>query len=245
MRRANAVVAEVLNLMQENAAPGVTTEDLDQIAHAHLKKRGAGSPFLGYHGYPKVLCASVNEEVVHGIPSKKRVLKEGDILSVDFGAIVDGYVGDAARTLAIGKISDEKRKLMEVTKASLHAAIKKCVDGGRLRDVSGAVEDTVKPHGYGIVRDFVGHGIGRQMHEGPQVTNFRAPGREGALRLKAGLVIAIEPMINLGSEEVEVLEDNWTAVTLDRKASAHFEHSVAITEKGPWILSDPDHPDPR
>lgn len=245
MRRANGVVAEVLDLMQATAAPGITTLELDEIAAAHLDKRNAGSAFLGYHGYPKVLCASVNEEVVHGIPSEKVVLEEGDILSVDFGAIVDGYVGDAARTLAIGKISEEKQALMTATRASLYAAIEQCVSGGRLRDVSGAVEDVVTPLGYGIVRDFVGHGIGRKMHEAPQVANFRAPGREGALRLRPGLVIAIEPMINLGKPEVKVLEDGWTAVTVDGKASAHFEHSIAITEKGPWILSDPDHADPR
>lgn len=245
LRRANGVVAEVLDLLEEAAAPGITTEDLDRIAAEHLERRGAKSAFLGYQGYPKVLCASVNEEVVHGIPSPRRVLEAGDILSVDFGAVVDDYVGDAARTLAIGEVSEEKRALMAATRASLLAAIERCVPGGRLRDVSGAVEDTIRPHGYGIVRDFVGHGIGRKMHEPPQVPNFRLGGREAALRLRQGLVIAIEPMINAGTADVKILDDGWTAVTADGKPSAHFEHSIAITEQGPWILSDPDHPDPR
>ncbi|MDF1562420.1 MAG: type I methionyl aminopeptidase [Deltaproteobacteria bacterium] len=245
MRRANGVVAEVLDLISEAAVPGATTLDLDELAKAHLFERNAGSAFLGYHGYPKVLCSSVNEEVVHGIPSKERVLKEGDILSVDFGAIVDGYVGDSARTLLIGEVDEEKRALVKVTRDSLYAAIEACQSGNRLRDVSGAVEDVVTPHGYGIVRDFVGHGIGRKMHEAPQVANFRTSGRESALRLRPGLVIAIEPMVNAGTADVKVLDDGWTAVTADGRPSAHWEHSIAITEKGPWILSDPDHPDPR
>jgi methionyl aminopeptidase len=245
MRRANMVVAEVHALLREAAAPGITTGDLDRIAHEHLKKVGAKSAFLGYHGFPKVLCTSTNDRVVHGIPRDDEALKEGDICSVDFGAIVDGFVGDAAQTLAIGPITDEAAALMEVTKGSLWAAIEKCRPGNRLRDVSGAVEDHVKPHGYGIVRDYVGHGIGRKMHEDPQVPNYRIGGAPGALRLQAGLVIAIEPMINAGTHETVLLDDGWTVVTADGKLSAHFEHSIAITEKGPYVLSDPDAVDPR
>lgn len=245
MRRANGVVAEVLALLAEHAQPGATTEDLDRLAAEHLEKRGAKSAFLGYHGYPKVLCASKNERVVHGIPSKDDVLEEGDIVSLDFGAVVDGWVGDAARTVAIGKVSEEATRLMQATRASLYAAIEQCREGKRLRDVSGAVEDAIQPYGFGIVRDYVGHGIGRQMHEYPQVPNFRGPGREMALRLRPGLVIAIEPMINVGTWETKLLDDGWTVVTADGSLSAHFEHSIAITEKGPWILSDLDVPDPR
>lgn len=245
MRRANGVVAEVLELMAENAAPGVTTDDLDKLAHEHLKKRGAGSAFLGYHGFPKVLCSSLNDRVVHGIPRNDEVLKEGDILSVDFGAVVDGYVGDSARTLAIGPISEEAQKLMDVTKASLEAAIEVCREGFRIKDIGGAVEQVVNPHGYGIVREYVGHGIGRAMHESPQVPNFKSSGREVATRMQPGLVIAIEPMINMGTHLTKVLDDGWTVVTADGELSAHFEHSIAVTEKGPWVLSDPDSPDPR
>ncbi len=245
MRRANAVVAEVLLRLAEVAAPGMTTADLDQVAADILDQRGAGSAFLGYHGYPKVLCTSVNDRVVHGIPRADEVLQEGDIVSCDFGAVVDGYVGDSARTLAIGKVSDAALELMAVTKRSLEAGLAACVAGGRLRDVSGAVEDVAAPAGYGIVRDYVGHGIGRAMHERPQVPNYRSADREQALRLKPGLVIAIEPMINAGTHETKVLEDGWTVVTADGKLSAHFEHSVAITEKGPWVLSNPDAVDPR
>lgn len=245
MRRANMVVAEVHELLREAAVPGVSTADLDRIAREHLALRGAKSAFLGYHGFPAVLCTSINAGVVHGIPSKKDVLDEGDICSVDFGAIVDGYVGDAAQTLAIGRLEETTEQLLRVTRGSLWAAIDKCRPGLRLRDVSGAVEDYVNPHGFGIVRDFVGHGIGRKMHEEPQVPNYRVVGRAGALRLQPGLVIAIEPMINEGTHETKTLEDGWTVVTADGSPSAHFEHSVAITPKGPWVLSDPDAVDPR
>ena len=245
MRRANIVVAEVHALLREAASPGVTTAELDRIARRHLDKRGAKSAFLGYHGFPAVLCTSVNEKVVHGIPSDKEPLRDGDICSIDFGAIVDGYVGDAAQTLAIGKVSERAAKLLEVTRGALGAAIEQCRPGRRLRDVCGAVEEHVTPHGFGVVRDFVGHGIGRKMHEDPQVPNYRVGGRLGALRLEPGLVIAIEPMINEGTFETKTLDDGWTVVTADGKLSAHFEHSVAITRNGPWVLSDPEAIDPR
>ncbi len=245
MRRANMVVAEVHALLREAAEPGITTADLDRIAREHLERRGAKSAFLGYHGFPAVLCTSSNSVIVHGIPSTREKLKEGDICSVDFGAIVDGYVGDAAQTLTIGRISPNAERLIEVTKGALWAAIERCRPGGRLRDVSGAIEDHVAPHGFGIVRDFVGHGVGRKMHEDPQVPNYRIGGRLGAVRLEPGLVIAIEPMINEGTHETRTLEDGWTVVTADGKLSAHFEHSVAITKNGPWVLSDPDAVDPR
>ncbi|RMG19554.1 MAG: type I methionyl aminopeptidase [Deltaproteobacteria bacterium] len=245
MRRANAVVAEVLEICREHAKPGITTGDLDRLAAEHLQRRGAGSAFLGYHGYPKHLCTSVNHRVVHGIPSDDEVLEEGDIVSCDFGAVVDGYVGDSAKTFAVGEVSQEAKTLMDVTRRALEAAIEVCRPGNRLRDIGGAVEDVVAPYGFGIVRDYVGHGIGRKMHEAPQVPNYRTRGRESALRLRPGLVIAIEPMINLGTHECIVLDDGWTVETADGKLSAHFEHSVAITEKGPFVLSDPDAPDPR
>ncbi len=245
LRRANMVVAEVHALLREMARPGITTADLDRVASEHLRRRGARSAFLGYQGFPNVLCTSMNEKVVHGIPSSSDVLEEGDICSVDFGAIVDGYVGDAAQTLSVGRISDSARRLLEVTHGALWAAIEQCRPRKRLRDVSGAVEDYVVPHGFGVVRDFVGHGIGRKMHEEPQVPNYRVGGRAGALRLEPGLVIAIEPMVNEGTHETKVLDDGWTVVTGDGKLSAHFEHSVAVTAKGPWVLSDPDAIDPR
>jgi methionyl aminopeptidase len=234
MRQANVHVAEILNLMAVAAAPGVSTWDLDQLARRELKARKLTSAFLGYHGFPATVCASINEEIVHGIPSKHRVLKDGDILSLDFGAVYDGYVGDCAKTVAIGTVSAEAARLMRVTSECLENAIAVCRPENRLSDVGVAVQTHAEQHGFSVVRDFVGHGIGTSMHEEPQVPNYYDVPRP---RLKPGLVIAIEPMINVGTYEIEVLADGWTAVTRDRKLSAHFEHSVAITDGEPIVLS--------
>ena len=235
LREANLIVADVLDTLEAAAKPGMSTWELNEIADKRLKQLKGESAFLGYHGYPAVLCTSVNEVVVHGIPRKDVVLKDGDLLSVDFGAFKDGWCGDSARTLPIGKVSDEARQLMDATRESLERAIAACQPGQRLGDIGHAVQSTVEPLGYGVVRQFVGHGIGRKMHEEPHVPNYGIQGR--GLRLSAGLVVAIEPMINAGSAEVFTEEDGWTAVTKDGSLSAHFEHSVAITENGPFVLS--------
>ena len=235
LRAVNVIVASVLDAVEGACKPGATTWDLNEIADAKLKQMGATSAFLGYHGYPAVLCTSVNEVVVHGIPRKDLVLKDGDIIGIDFGCFKDGFCGDSARTLAIGHASDDAKKLMSATKESLDLAIEQCKPGNRLQDIGWAVQSHVEPLGYSVVRSFVGHGIGRAMHEDPPVPNYGSPGK--GLRLKPGLVLAIEPMVNAGTHEVEVLADGWTAVTKDRKLSAHFEHSVAITEEGPVVLS--------
>jgi methionyl aminopeptidase len=237
LRRANLAVAAVLDACEAACKPGVTTWDLNQIADEKLKELGAKSAFLGYHGYPAVLCTSVNEVVVHGIPRKDVVLREGDIVGIDFGCFIDGFCGDSARTIAIGKISDDTQKLVDATRESLERAIVQCVPGNRLQDIGWAVQSYVEPLGFSVVRTFVGHGIGRAMHEDPPVPNYGSPGR--GIRLKPGLVIAIEPMVNAGVPEVEVLSDRWTAVTKDRRLSAHFEHSIAITDNGPVVLSRP------
>jgi methionyl aminopeptidase len=234
MRRSNQIVAEILAEMKTSARPGVTTRELDELAEALLAKRKAHSAFKGYNGYPAALCTSINEEVVHGIPSN-RVLKEGDILSLDFGAIYDGFYGDAAITLAIGSISTEAEQLLRVTEEALYLAIDQARPENRLMDISAAIQRHVESHGFSVVRDFVGHGIGKHLHEKPQVPNFGIPGR--GVRLKPGMTLAIEPMINAGGCEVMIREDGWTAVTKDRSLSAHFEHSVAVTENGPAILS--------
>lgn len=235
LRAVNLVVSAVLDACEAACKPGATTWDLNEIAAREIARHKVTSAFLGYHGYPAVLCTSVNEVVVHGIPKKDVVLKEGDIVGVDFGCFLDGYCGDSARTIPIGKVSPEAQKLMDVTRESLNRAIAQCVVGNRLEDIGWAVQQIVEENGFSVVRSFVGHGIGKAMHEDPPVPNYGKPGR--GLRLKAGLVIAIEPMVNAGTHEVEVLPDNWTAVTKDRKYSAHFEHSVAITEAGPQVLS--------
>jgi methionyl aminopeptidase len=237
MRRAGQVVREVLELVRGLIKPGVTTLDLEKAAEARTKALGAKPAFKGYHGYPCVLCTSVNSEVVHGIPSSKRVLKEGEIVSVDFGAFVDGYCGDAAITVPVGeKIDPETARLMKVTEASLHAAIGVVRPGATLGDVGFAVQKVVEAAGFSVVRDFVGHGIGVHMHEDPQVPNFGEAGR--GMKLRAGMVIAIEPMVNAGKPDVVVLEDGWTAVTADGSMSAHFEHSVAVTATGARILTE-------
>ena len=234
MRQANVHVAEILNLMAKAALPGVSTWDLDQIARAELRARKITSAFLGYHGFPATVCASINEEIVHGIPSKSRVLKEGDILSLDFGAVYEGYVGDCAKTVPIGMVSPAAEKLMRVTRECLDRAIAVCRPTSRLSDIGQAVQMHAEDNGFSVVREFVGHGIGTAMHEEPQVPNYYDGPRP---RLKPGLVIAIEPMVNAGTHEVEVLSDGWTAVTRDRKLSAHFEHSIAITDGEPIVLS--------
>lgn len=236
MRKAGRVVRQILDLLHEVVKPGISTQDLDRIAEEKLKELGAKSAFKGYHGYPAVLCASVNEEVVHGIPSAKRILKEGDIVSVDFGAFVEGYCGDSATTIPVGKVSAEAEKLMKVTEQSLYAAIDVVKPGAHLGDVGYAVQKVVEDAGFSVVRDFVGHGIGSAMHEDPQVPNFGQPGR--GLKLKAGMVIAIEPMVNVGGYDVTVLEDGWTAVASDKSLSAHFEHTVAVTADGARILTE-------
>lgn len=235
LRNVNRIVASVLDAVEAACKPGATTWDLNEIADAKLKTMGATSAFLGYHGYPAVLCTSVNEVVVHGIPRKDVTLVDGDIIGIDFGCFKDGFCGDSARTVAIGTVTEEAKKLMAATKESLERAIDQCRPGNRLQDIGWAVQSHVEPMGYSVVRTFVGHGIGRAMHEDPPVPNYGSPGK--GLRLKPGLVLAIEPMVNAGTHEVEVLADGWTAVTKDRKLSAHFEHSVAITEDGPVVLS--------
>jgi len=229
------LVAEALAGLKDMVRPGVTTEDLDRFAEEFIRGRGAIPAFKGYMGYPKTLCASINEEVVHGIPNSDRVLKEGDIVGLDLGAVVGGFYGDAAVTVAVGSISDAARKLMAVTEESLHKGIEKAVVGNRVSDVSHAIQSYVESFGFSVVRDFVGHGIGRRLHEEPQVPNFGPPGQGPVL--KAGTTIAIEPMINMGVSHTVVLDDGWTAVTLDRKYSAHYEHTVAVTENGPLILT--------
>jgi len=236
MRRAGQVVREVLELLRGHVKPGVTTMDLEKIAVARLDELGVKAAFKGYGGFPCVLCASVNSEVVHGIPSPKRVLKEGDIVSLDFGAIVDGYYGDAAITVPVGAIDAQTARLLKVTEASLHAGIAEVRPGATLGDIGAAVQGVVEAEGFTVVRDFVGHGIGIHMHEDPQVPNFGQAGR--GMKLRAGMVIAIEPMVNAGKPDVMVLEDGWTAVTTDGSMSAHFEHSVAVTATGARVLTE-------
>jgi len=221
--------------LRERVKPGVTTADLDRLAEEFIRREGGSPAFKGYRGFPATLCTSVNEEVVHGIPSSKKRLQEGDIIGVDVGAIVEGYYGDAAVTLPVGQISDEASRLIRVTEAALAAGLAKVKVGNRLSDISHAVQAVAEAEGYSVVRDFVGHGIGRNLHEDPQVPNFGKPG-EGP-RLKEGLVLAIEPMVNVGGREVEVLSDRWTVVTRDKSLSAHFEHTVALTSDGPKILT--------
>lgn len=233
--KASRVVALTIAFLRERVKPGVTTADLDRLAEDFIRREGARPAFKGYRGFPATLCTSVNEEVVHGIPSSKRRLEEGDIIGVDVGAIVEGYYGDAAVTLPVGQISEEAQRLLRVTEAALNAGLAKVKMGNRLSDVSHAVQSVAEAAGYSVVTDFVGHGIGRNLHEDPQVPNFGKPG-EGP-RLKEGLVLAIEPMVNIGGREVEVLSDRWTVVTCDKSLSAHFEHTVALTPDGPQILT--------
>ncbi len=235
IRAACAIVSEILDRLVEHIKPGVTTLDLDAISEELAAKKGAKPAFKGYHGYPYALCASVNEVVVHGMPSKHRRLKAGDIISLDFGVVLDGYYGDAALTVPVGEISEDAARLCTVTEECLYEGIAMAVSGNRLSDISHAIQDYVEKRGYSVVREFVGHGIGQHLHESPQVPNYGPPGK--GVRLKPGMVLAIEPMINVGQAEVEILEDQWTAVTRDRKLSAHFEHTVAVTENGPLVLT--------
>jgi methionyl aminopeptidase len=235
LREANLVVSDVLDVLSGAAGAGVSTWELDQLAAKRLKHLKAESAFLGYRGYPAVLCASVNSVVVHGIPRKDVVLKEGDLLSLDFGAFKDGWCGDSARTLEIGSVSPKAHALVEATRESLEKAIEQCVDGRRLGDVSWAVQCHVEARGFSVVRQFAGHGIGRHMHEPPQIPNYGEAGK--GPRLSPGMVLAIEPMVNQGGPDVVIEDDEWTAVTKDGSLSAHFEHSVAITENGPMVLS--------
>jgi methionyl aminopeptidase len=235
LREANLIVSEVLDAVQAAAGIGVTTWDLELVARKRLKELSAEPAFLGYRGYPAILCTSVNSVIVHGIPRKDLALKDGDILSIDFGAFKDGWCGDSARTLPIGKISEKAAALVEATRMSLEKAIEQCVPGSRLGDIGWAVQNYVEKRGYSVVEQFAGHGIGRHMHEPPQVLNYGPAGR--GPRLSAGMVLAIEPMVNEGGPDVIIEDDGWTAVTKDGSLSAHFEHSVAITENGPIVLS--------
>jgi methionyl aminopeptidase len=235
MRVSGMALRQVHDAVKGAVRVGATTMDLEEAAAAKVKELGVKAAFLGYHDYPAILCTSVNNEVIHGIPSKKRVLRDGDVVSVDCGVVVDGFYSDCAVTYPVGQLSPKVEKLLRVTEASLYAAIDKAVPGGRLWDISWAVQSMCEAEGYGVVREFVGHGIGKSMHEDPQLPNYGNPGK--GPRLKAGMVLAIEPMINLGAAEVKVLEDGWTAITIDGSVSAHFEHTVAITNDGPVILT--------
>jgi methionyl aminopeptidase len=237
MYRAGQIVWGALDKMRHMVKPGVTTQQLDEFAEAYTVEHHARPAFKGYRGYPGSVCTSINQEVVHGIPSKSRKLREGDILSMDFGVELDGYYGDAALTVPVGKINPVREKLLRVTRESLEQAIDKVRPGNRLGDVSAAVQAWVEKNGYSVVREFVGHGIGTKMHEDPQLPNYGSPGH--GPKLQEGMVLAIEPMVNTGGPGVRVLEDDWTAVTTDGSDSAHFEHTVAVTAEGPWILTRP------
>lgn len=234
MRKAGKIVADTLQLMRETVRPGITTGELDRLAEEYIRKCGAVPAFKGYNGFPATLCTSVNEQVVHGFPGL-RTLQSGDIISIDCGAVIDGYVGDSAITLPVGEISEDLQELLKVTEESLMLGLAQAVKGNRLYDISHAIQTHVEAHGFSVVRDYVGHGIGRAMHEDPQIPNYGKPGR--GPRLDFGMVLAIEPMVNMGTYEVKTLSDHWTVVTKDGKGSAHFEHTVAITENGPEILT--------
>jgi methionyl aminopeptidase len=237
MRRAGRVVAEMHEECIRASKPGATTLDVDAVAREVLDRRGARSNFLNYHGFPAVVCTSPNDVIVHGIPSADVVLEEGDIFSIDCGAIIEGWHGDAAVTIPIGEVDDESKRLIEVTRASLEAAIEQVVEGHRLGDIGAAVEGLAEAAGFTVVREYVGHGIGTAMHEEPQVPNYGPAGR--GLRLKEGHVLAIEPMVNAGGPETEVLADGWTVRTRDGRRSAHFEHTIAVTDDGPEVLTLP------
>jgi len=228
------IVAETLDLVEGMIGPGVRTSSLDRAAEEHIGKQGAKPAFKGYRGYPATLCVSVNEQVVHGIPGASK-LAEGDLVSVDVGVVCDGFYGDAARSFVVGAGTDETRKLLQVTRDALEAGIGEAVAGRRLSDISHAIQSMVESNGFSVVRDFVGHGIGRSLHEDPQIPNYGQPGKGPVL--KEGMTLAIEPMVNAGGAGVRILADRWTAVTLDGRASAHFEHTVAVTANGPRILT--------
>lgn len=235
MRQAGKIVGDTLLKLEEAVKPGITTAELDRIAEEYIVKQGAKPSFKGYCGFPASICASVNEEVVHGIPSNKIVLQEGDIISIDCGAMLNGYHGDAARTFPVGRISEEAKRLIEVTKESFFKGVKNAVIGNKLTDISAEVQKYAESFGYSLVRDYVGHGIGKDMHEDPEVPNFGRPGRGPGLC--KGMVLAIEPMVNMGKYHVKVEPNNWTVVTEDGSLSAHYENTVAILENGPEILT--------
>jgi methionyl aminopeptidase len=238
MHRAGLIVWEVLNELRAMVEPGISTLELDKVAERRTAEHKARPAFKGYRGYPASLCASINQEVVHGIPSGSRKLREGDIISLDFGVELDGYFGDAAVTVPVGKVKPELETLLRVTRESLDHGIEQARVGNRLSDIGSAVQKWVERHGFSVVREFVGHGIGTKMHEEPNVLNYGEPGH--GPRLQEGMVLALEPMVNMGEPGVRVLADEWTAVTTDGKPSAHFEHTVAITANGPRILTRPD-----
>jgi len=239
MREAGKILAEVKDRLRAMIRPGVTTKQIDQDVEAFIVSRGGKSAFKGYRGYPATVCTSINEEVVHGIPSVKRKLREGDIIGLDLGCIVEGYYADCAITLPVGPVPPRVQELLDVTRESLDKAIVQCRPGNRIGDVSYAVQAHCESHGFGVVRAFVGHGIGRSLHEEPQIPNFGDPGT--GKPLKAGMVIAIEPMVTMGTWEVRVLEDRWTAVTQDGSWAAHFEDTIAVTDDGPEVLTRHEH----
>jgi methionyl aminopeptidase len=235
MRKACQISAEALQLAGESVKPGITTYEIDQIAYRYIKKQGAEPNFLNYNGFPATACISINDEVIHGIPSKKRVLKEGDIVSIDLGAKVNGYNGDNAATFACGVISDEAKRLCDTTRESLYLGIEQAVAGNRIGDIAFAIQSYCEERGFSVVREYTGHGVGTHLHEDPSVPNYGPAGR--GQRLLPGMTIAIEPMINAGSKAVKCLPDGWTVKTLDGKLSAHFEHTIAITKGEPIILT--------
>lgn len=237
MKKAALAVAEVLQTLRENVKEGVSTWDLNKMAEDIAEKKSFIAAFKGYSNFPASVCFALNEEVVHGIPSKDAVLKEGDIIGMDFGAIVDGYYGDSAITVPVGKISKMAQKLLDVTEASLYSGIDQAKPKNRIKDISKSIQDYVEDNGFSVVKSFVGHGIGKNLHEEPQVPNFVSEMSQLGTSLKTGMVLAIEPMVNLGVAEVKILNDGWTAVTADGKLSAHFEHTVAITDNGPEVLT--------
>ncbi len=228
--RAAAIVAETLQVLKREVKPGISTNALDKVAEEHIRAKGGLPAFKGYRNYPKTLCVSINEQIVHGIPSR-RLLKDGDIVGLDLGAIVDGFYGDAAITVAVGDVDEKVMRLVQTTERALYAGIEQAVVGNRLSDISHAVQRCAEGAGYSVVTEFVGHGIGRNLHEEPQVPNYGKPGQ--GPRLQVGMVLAIEPMVNVGKPAVKILDDQWTAVTADGSLSAHFEHTVAITPSGP------------
>jgi len=235
LRKANQFVAQVLAELEAMVAPGVTTADLDRAAERLTRHGGAEPAFKGYRGYPATLCASINEEVVHGIPSAQRALKSGDIVSLDMGVKLDGFYGDSAVTVAVGPVPERTQELLRVTRSALESGIAQAVVGGRLSDIGHAIQECVEAHGFSVVREFVGHGIGERLHEEPQIPNYGQPGR--GPKLVEGMILAIEPMVAMGRPETRVLGDGWTAVTKDKSLAAHFEHTIAITGDGPVVLT--------
>ncbi|WP_028841362.1 type I methionyl aminopeptidase [Thermodesulfobacterium hveragerdense] len=235
LRKANAIVMEVLLRLKEEVKPGVSAWEFEELALRLCEKKGVKPAFKGYRGYPYALCVSINEEIVHGMPKKEKVLKEGDLVSFDFGVIYEGYVGDAALTVGVGRVSEKAERLMKVTQEALYKGIEKAHFGNKIGDISFAIQSYVERHGFNVIKEFVGHGVGRSLHEPPEVPNWGRPGR--GPKIEVGMVLAIEPMVSAGDPRVEILVDGWTAVTKDRSLAAHFEHSIAVTPKGPEILS--------